>query len=145
MMSLVSSGIIMELEAHDVTMTEHLSKDWKSPIYVFYEPVPKISYIDECCCHKFKCAAPACGCKYKGSQYLDTKDKALTGNLIKHAWSCWGEEAWIAASNCKDVNEVRESVTKSMAKTGSVTAIFKRLGKGKVTYSHHMHMKTEPK
>jgi hypothetical protein len=34
------------------------------------------------------------------------------------------------------MNEARESVTKPMAKTGLITAIFKRLGKGKVTYSH---------
>ena len=48
-------------------------------------------------------------------------------------------------SNCKDANKVREFVTKPMAKTGSITAIFKRLRKGNITYSHHMHTKTETK
>ncbi|KAI9510979.1 hypothetical protein F5148DRAFT_473455 [Russula earlei] len=32
-----------------------------------------------------------------------------------------------------------------MTKTGSIIAIFKRLGKGKVIYSHRMHTKTETK
>jgi hypothetical protein len=143
MTSLVSSGIIMELGAHNVIMTECLSKDWKSPIYAFYESVPEIHYINNRRCHEFKCAARRC--KYKARRYLDTKDKASTGNLIKHVRSCWGEEAWIAASDCKDANEARQSVTKPMAKTGSITTTFKRIGKGKVTYSHRMHMKTETK
>jgi hypothetical protein len=140
-MSSVSSIIIKELDTHHVT--ECLSKDWKSPIYAFYEPIPMITYVNDHHCHEFMCAA--CGCKYKARQYLDMKDKASTGNLIKHAWSCWGEEAWTAASECKDVNEAREYVTKPMARTGSITATFKRLGKGKVTYSHCMHTKTETK
>ena len=41
--------------------------------------------------------------------------------------------------------EAWKSVTKPLSKSGSITAIFKQLGKGKVTYSHHMHMKTETK
>lgn len=117
-------------------MTEWLSKDWKSPIYVFYNPIPDITYVDGRRCHKFKCAT--WGCKYKAPQYLDS-------NLIKHAWSCWGEEAWEAANNCKDAMEARDSVTKPMAKSGSITAILKQLGKGKVMYSHCMHTKTKTK
>ena len=72
-----------------------------------------------------------------------TKDKASTGNLIKHAKLCWGEEAWNATNECKDATEARETITKPMSKTGSITAIFKWLWKGKVMYLHHMHMKTK--
>jgi hypothetical protein len=120
-----------------------LSKDWKSPIYAFYEPIPDITYVNDRQCHEFKCAAR--GCKYKARRYLDTKDKLSTGNLIKHAKSCWGEEAWNAANDCKNATEVREAITNPITRSGSITAIFKRLGKGKVTYSHRMHTKTETK
>ncbi|KAF8236208.1 hypothetical protein L208DRAFT_1252844, partial [Tricholoma matsutake] len=122
---------------------EWLSKDWKSLVYAFYQPVPDITYVAGCRCHEFKCVV--CSCKYKACRYLDTKDKALTGNLIKHTKTCWGEEAWNAVNDCKDTNKARETVTKPMLKTGSITSIFEHLGKGKVTYLHHMHTKTETK
>jgi hypothetical protein len=48
-------------------------------------------------------------------------------------------------NECKNAAEAWESVTKPLAKSGSITAIFKWLGKGKITYSHHMHTKTETK
>ncbi|KAF8234908.1 hypothetical protein L208DRAFT_1071359, partial [Tricholoma matsutake] len=51
---------------------EQLSKDWKSPVYAFYQPVPDITYIAGHRCHEFKCAAH--GCKYNACRYLDTKD-----------------------------------------------------------------------
>ena len=76
---------------------ERLSKDWKSPIYAFYEPLPEVVNNKGQRCHKFKCAAH--GCNYKSRHYLDTKDKSSTGNLIKHAKSCWGDEAWMAAND----------------------------------------------
>ncbi|KAF8219061.1 hypothetical protein L208DRAFT_1131753, partial [Tricholoma matsutake] len=122
---------------------ERLSKDWKSPIYAFYHPILDITYVNSHRCHEFKCAARSC--KYKAHHYLDTKDKASTGNMIKHANLCWGEEAWDAANRCKDATEAQETVMKPLVKTGSITAIFKWLGIGKVTYSHRMHTKTETK
>jgi len=48
-------------------------------------------------------------------------------------------------NECKNAAKAWESVTKPLEKSGSITAIFKQLEKGKVTYSHHMHMKTETK
>ena len=122
---------------------ERLSKDWKSPIYAFYEPLPEVVNIKGRRCHEFKCAAR--GCNYKSWCYLDTKDKSSTGNLIKHVKSCWGDEAWMAANDCKNAAEARETITKPIARSGSITAIFKRNSKGKVTYSHRMHTKTETK
>jgi hypothetical protein len=121
----------------------HLSKEWKSPVYAFYEPVPTVTYVNNRRCHEFKCAGR--GCKYKSRRYLDTKDKASTGNLIKHAKSCWGDEAWNAANQCRNVMEARKMVTRPLVKSGSITAMFKRKGKGKVTYSLRMHSKTETK
>ena len=59
--------------------------------------------------------------------------------------SCWGAEAVEAADQTKDAMEARNSVVNSLLKDGSITAIFKRVGKGKVTYSHQQHTKIEIK
>ena len=124
---------------------ERLSKDWKSPIYALYELIPEIIYVDNRRCHEFKCATQ--GCKYKSRHYLDTKDRSSTGNLIKHAKSCWGHEAWDAANQCKNATEARDEVMNHLVKSHSwaITAMFKWKGKGKVTYSHRMHTKVETK
>ena len=106
--------------------TERVSKDWRSPVYAFYHPVPKITYIDERRCHEFKCAAG--GCKYIIRRYLDTKDKSSTGNMVKHAKKCWGDE-WVAASQCQNAAEARLRVTKPTASSGSITASFSQKGK----------------
>jgi len=126
---------------YNIIELEQLSKDWKSPIYAFYHPIPDVAYVNERCCHEFKCAGR--GCKYKARCYLDTKDKSLTGNLIKHVRACWGEEAWAVANKCKDAAEARVIVTKPLAKNGSITKVFKRLGKKVVTYSTQMNSKSE--
>ena len=127
---------------YHVIELEQLCKDWKSPIYAFYQPIPDVTYINKQCCHEFKCTT--CGCKFKARCYLDTKDKSLMGNLIKHACSCWGEKAWAAANKCKDAKEARVIVTKPLAKNGSITAIFKSIvKKGVTTYTTQMHTKSE--
>ena len=66
--------------------------------------------------------------------------------MVKHAKSCWGDEAWIAANECQNASEAREKVTSPIAKSGSIMAVFNRVkGKGKITYSHRMHTKMETK
>jgi len=126
---------------YNITELEQLSKDWKSPIYAFYHLIPDVTYVNKQYCHEFKCAGRRC--KYKARHYLDTKDKSLTGNLIKHVHACWGEEAWALANKCKDAVEARVVVTKPLAKNGSITKVFKRLGKKVVTYSTWMNSKSE--
>jgi len=59
--------------------------------------------------------------------------------------TCWGEEAIKAADEAKDVNEACTKVVGGILLTGSITAAFERKGKGKVTYSHKQHTKTETK
>lgn len=76
-------------------------------------------------------------------RYLDKSDAKSTSNMRKHAKSCWGLETVEAADVMKDVKEARDSM-KSM-KDGSITAAFKRVGKGKITYSHRQHTKAETK
>ncbi|KAI9458441.1 hypothetical protein F5148DRAFT_983769 [Russula earlei] len=141
--NLVSTGNVEEQDYYSPFGIECLSKEWKSPIYAFYEHVPDITYVNSRHCHEFKCAAH--GCKYKSQCYLNTKDKTSTGNLIKYGKSCWGEEAWNAANECNNTAEARELVTKPMAKTVLIMTLFKWSGKGKVTYSHCIHMRTETK
>jgi hypothetical protein len=85
------------------------------------------------------------GCKFKARRFLDTKDKASTGNLIKHVKRCWGDEVWTATTQCRDSGEARTTVVKLFVKNGSITATFERTGKGKVTYMHRQHTKTEAK
>lgn len=120
-----------------------MSKDWKSPVYAFYEPVPEIEYINQRRCHAFKCMGISY--KYTPRRFLDTKDKSSTGNLIKHVKNCWGNEVWAAASECRDASEALESIVKLFARSGSIMATFKRKGKGEVTYSHRQHTRTETK
>lgn len=120
-----------------------MMKTWTSPVYALYEPIPDIEYVEGRRCHVFKCGAR--GCTFSSRRYLDTKDKASTGNLLRHAKTCWGEDCWNAANACGTADEARNSVTKPYNISGSITASFARKGKGKVTYSHRAHTKTETK
>jgi hypothetical protein len=120
-----------------------LSKDWNAPVYAFYEPVPEIGYEDGRRYHSFRCAAR--GCKQRIRQYLDKKDGKSMGNLRKHAKSCWGAEAVEAAGTVKTAAEAREHIAKPLQTNGSITAVFEQTKKGKITYSHRQHTKTETK
>src|SRR5271155_3047864 len=76
--------------------TERLSKEWTTPIYVFFKSTPSIQYIKERCVHVFECSAVCCMGKGNGRHvchYLDTGDAKSTSNLNKHTKICWGEEA----------------------------------------------------
>ncbi|KAG2085568.1 uncharacterized protein F5147DRAFT_588936, partial [Suillus discolor] len=118
-----------------------LKKEWNSPIYVFYHPVPDIGYHEGRCYHEFKCTATSCK---KGVRcYLDKKDAKSTSNMRKHAKLCWGEESVNMADEAKNANEARTII--SGAKNGSIVASFERKGKGKVIYSHRQHTRTETK
>ena len=124
--------------------TEKLSKDWVSPIYVFFKPTPAIEYINDHRVHVFECTAPNCKGKANGRKvrrYLDTTDAKSTSNLRKHAKICWGEEPVAAADATKNVHAAREALGKY--KDSSITAAFRRVAKGKVTYSHRQHTTAE--
>ena len=120
-----------------------LKKEWNAPIYVFFQPTPNLGYDNGQWFHEFICAAK--GCKKKIQCYLDMKDAKSTSNLQKHAKQCWGTEAVEAINGMKDVSEAQKSIVGLGHKNGTITAIFERAGKGKVTYSHRQHTKTETK
>jgi hypothetical protein len=126
---------------------EQLSKDWNSPIYAFFQLTPLINHIDGHCLHIFECNAKHC--KGKGQngrhvqQYLDMGDAKSTSNMRRHAKICWGEEMVAAASQTKDIHAARDAMATAKPKDGSITAVYDRIGKEKVTFSHHQHTKTE--
>jgi hypothetical protein len=109
--------------------------------------MPIIDYVAGRRTHIFECNAKIC--KGKGQngrnvrRYLDTSDAKSTSNLRRHAKVCWGEEAVEAASQTKDVHAARDAMSKAKPKDGSITAVFERIGKTKITYSHRQHTKTE--
>ncbi|KAG2112269.1 uncharacterized protein F5147DRAFT_744555 [Suillus discolor] len=98
---------------------ERLMRDWTSPIYAFFKPIPAIEYHDKRRCHVFKCAAH--GCKHK------------------HVKSCWGEPALQSAMASGNTEAACEGPIKSLLETGSIRTSFTQKGKGKVTYSHRQH------
>ena len=107
-----------------------------SPIYSFFRADVKIIYVGGRRVHQFICAKPSC--KQTINRYLDKKDAMSTGNLRKHAKSCWGTEAVDAADSVGNVKEAREHVEK-LGRTGLITEAFKRTPGSKVTYSTRQH------
>jgi len=61
--------------------------------------------------------------------------------------ACWGEDALKAGMAAATAKDARESVVNELKGSGSITAAFERKGKGKgkVTFSHRQHTKTETK
>ncbi|KAG0700000.1 hypothetical protein DFH29DRAFT_983246 [Suillus ampliporus] len=105
---------------------------WTSPVYTFFHSEPNIEYVHGHWSHLFKCATK--GCKKRVHQFLDTGDAKSTGNLRKHVK---------AATETKNVTEAHATVVQSILETGSIQTSFNCKGKGKVTYSHCQHTKTE--
>jgi hypothetical protein len=130
---------------------DRLLKEWNAPVYAFFNPVPSIDYVGNPPrrVHIFECNAKACIGKGMNRRhvrrFLDTADGKSTSNLRRHAKICWGEEAVAGADTVKSHGATRQIVEKSLRmRDGSIAVMFKSLkGKGKVTYSHRQHTKTE--
>jgi hypothetical protein len=95
--------------------------------------------------HVFECAAKPCRGKNGRDvrRFLDTSDAKSTSGLRRHSKICWGDEAVEAADNTQDLQGARAILGKTKLRDGSISAQFKRIGKGKVTYSHRQHTSTE--
>jgi hypothetical protein len=113
-----------------------MMKDWNTPVYAFFSPIPDIEYVDQCRCHVFKCLAR--GCPHKIHRFLDKGDKTSTGNMSKHVQSCWGENVMKTICSAKNLAVACNEITEYTDK-GSITASFEQKGKGKVTYRHRQH------
>ncbi|KIL65171.1 hypothetical protein M378DRAFT_77253 [Amanita muscaria Koide BX008] len=121
-------------------LVERLIKEWVSPIYAFFSPTPAIEYTDGRRSHVFKCLARSCSKTIR--RYLDKGDAKSTSNMWRHARSCYGEDVVNEISEAKDIKTARKGV-KSYLANGTITAAFERKGKGKITYSHRPHTKSE--
>ncbi len=118
-------------------------KRWDAPVYAFFRPTPAIIYVEGHKVHVFECAASHCKCKTRFvRRYIDTGDISSTSNLRRHAIRCWGDEAVAAADKTSNDKLAREALS-NKEPNGSITAAFERVGKGKVTYAHRQHTKTE--
>ncbi|KAI9448957.1 hypothetical protein BJY52DRAFT_1094684, partial [Lactarius psammicola] len=121
-----------------------LSKNWDAPVYIFYKSTPKVEYFNNCKAHVFECAASSCCLKTRFiCCILYTDDISSTSNLCQHARVCWGDEALAAADQTHDVKTACEALRNHNSKNGSITAAFKHVGTGRVTYSHHQHTRIE--
>ena len=121
-----------------------LQKEWDSPIYIFFKPIPTIQYIQNRKAHVFECAARQClGRTRFIRRYLDTSDAKSTGNMRRHARICWGSEAVDAADGTRDIKVARGALRNMRTTNGSITAAFHRVARGRVVYSHRQHTKTE--
>ena len=114
--------------------TEHAQQRWRSPIYGFFHPAIEISYKNGRRSHVFRCAAK--GCKAEVRRYLDTGDRASSGNLFKHARACWGNEVVNHAIDLGDADVVREKVVTAKPKSGSITDFFRQTNPHKPKFSH---------
>ncbi|KAI0038295.1 hypothetical protein FA95DRAFT_1451951, partial [Auriscalpium vulgare] len=120
-----------------------LQRRWTAPIYAFFYPDPTIGYVARHGrYHAFRCMGK--GCKHVTRRYLGGNlDASSTGNMIKHVKSCWGEAAYLSAKDVMTHENARKTVTEPLKRDGTITAAFELKGKGKMTYSHRQHTKTE--
>ena len=75
----VPNGCLLKLSELTISL-EWVSKDWSSPVYVFFHPIPSIEYIKDRHVHVFECSATHCKGKGNGRmvrRYLDTSDARL--------------------------------------------------------------------
>ncbi|EDR12718.1 uncharacterized protein LACBIDRAFT_311470 [Laccaria bicolor S238N-H82] len=113
-------------EELDQKQLEQMKKGWNTAVYAFYDPDPAIKYnSDGRKCHIFRCTGRGC-----------------TQLIKRHFKKCWGEDILSAAEDAKDP-KVWTKVLRDYRLNGSITTAFERKGKGKVTYSHQTHMRTE--
>ncbi|KAF9064680.1 hypothetical protein BDP27DRAFT_1155391, partial [Rhodocollybia butyracea] len=100
----------------------------KAPIYAFYNAEPDIEFDDDGTAQYIIFSCSACCTHVK--QGLKSSDKALTGALIRHAKSCWGEEAVNAAQQSKSLENARAAIKRIGKKSQSKLAAALRTMKG---------------
>ena len=133
------------IEAH--IYLAHLQKNWQSLVYICLLSPRGENKVHRRRVHNFTCAAKNCKGKGANSQmvchYLDTGDRSSTSGLCHYTVVCWGEEIVKEACATKNIKMARDGLKGAELKNGSMTAVFERIGKGKVTYSHRQHTKAE--
>ncbi len=113
--------------------SDRISKRWSSCVYAFFKPEPTIKMYEGRRCLVFRCAAKNCGSPVR--RYLDKGDRSSSGNLYKHARSCWGSEAVDQAKQLGDATRVRGTLVANILQNGTITQYFAP-AKPAVTYSN---------
>ncbi len=111
-------------------------KGWKAPIYALYRSEVDVERKNKRTVHQFHCAGP--GCKHIVKRYIDGSDATSTSNLRKHIKKCvgWGPGTLEAIDRVNTKEEALAALQKvAKGEVKSITMAFKRMGKGKVTYS----------
>jgi hypothetical protein len=76
-------------------------------------------------------------------RYQDTGDANSTGNLRKYAKKCWGEEVIATADWAKNADDIQGTALGGNLSAQTIMAVFERQEKGKITYLHKQHTKTD--
>jgi hypothetical protein len=76
-------------------------------------------------------------------RFLDTGDVKSMSNIRKHAKKCWSADVVAAADEANNANEVWLTTVKGLLDPQSIMVAFEQKGKGKVTFLHRQHTKTE--
>ncbi|TFK60800.1 hypothetical protein BDN72DRAFT_741274, partial [Pluteus cervinus] len=119
-----------------------LLKRWKARVYACYTLPTEVTHSEEGRPYlSFQCSTRSC--KKEVRRYLDKKDGS-TKNLLDHAKACWGEDVIEEVMSAANVGVARKHITEPYRKNGKITGSFERK-KGKETYSHTQHTKTETK
>jgi len=63
--------------------------------------------------------------------------------LCVHDINCWGQENVDNSDNASNIELASEVLKGAELRDGSITAVFERTGKGKVSYSHQNHTEEE--
>ncbi|KAI0697428.1 hypothetical protein C8T65DRAFT_582743 [Cerioporus squamosus] len=117
------------------SLAETLSDRWRSCVYTFFKAEVTIKVVDGRRALEFRCAAKHCRIGTPVRRYLDKGDRSSSGNLLKHAKSCWGAEAVLQAKQIGDVTRVRNTLVANILKNGCITEYFAP-AKRSVTYSN---------
>jgi hypothetical protein len=56
---------------------------------------------------------------------------------------CWGEDNIGRADEAKNLEEARQAIKDAKLINGTISAVFQRTGKGKITYSTRQHTRAE--
>ncbi|KAG2148428.1 hypothetical protein BD769DRAFT_1624824 [Suillus cothurnatus] len=104
-------------------------KDWITPIYSFFNPLPVISHVNRQRFHAFSCCAK--GCNQLICCFLNKADVKSTSNMWKHAKKCWGTEMVEIIDRVKNATVAQELIIEPLCTTGSIMAAFERKGKEK--------------
>jgi hypothetical protein len=64
------------------------------------------------------------------------RDAQSTGNMHKHAKTCWGDDVLNTTGSTANADEIWTKIVGGILRNGSITKSFERKGNGKRTYSN---------